>query len=321
MIGRAEERAVIGDLLAGGRAGRSGVLVLSGEPGVGKSELLAHAVTSAADMRILRATGVETEVDLPFAGLHQLVRPVLDLVARLPGRQSQALLAALGLADHRTEDRFLVAVAALSLLSEAAEDRPVLCVVEDAHWVDHSSVEALTFAARRLGAEGVVVLVATREEPWPGLPGLRVRGFSRDDALALLRLRAGAVTPRVGERLVEESGGNPLALVELAASLSREQLVGEQTLPQPLRLTDRLQEAFLGRVRMLPRDSQTLLLLAAADDTGDPAVVLGDPGIDCAVLGAARGGLLRGVPGGPGARRRGHCAGRGRAGGVGRGRR
>jgi hypothetical protein len=175
---------------------------------------------------------------------HQLLRPVLDLVPRLPARQAEALLGALGIADHRSEDRFLVAVAALSLLSEAAEDRPVLCVVEDAHWLDHPSVEAMAFAARRLDAEGVVVLAATREEPWPGLPSLRLRGFTREDALALLRERAGGVAPQVGDRLGEETGGSPLAL----------------------------------------------LLLAAADDTGDPAVVFRagrELGVDDAALEAA----------------------------------
>lgn len=273
MIGRAEERARIGGLLAGVRAGRSGALVLHGDPGVGKSVLLAHAVALAGEMRVLRAAGVETEVDLPFAGLHQLLRPVLGLVARLPTRQAEALLGALGLADHRSEDRFLVALAALSLLSEAAEDGPVLCVMEDAHWLDQPSVEAVAFAARRLDAEGVAVLAATRDGPWPGLPGLHLRGFSRADALALLREGAGDLAPQVGDRLVEETGGNPLALVELTASLSPAQLAGDDALPQQLRLSDRVQEAFLGRVRALPQDSQTLLLLAAADDTGDRAVV------------------------------------------------
>src|SRR5688500_12021664 len=187
VIGRAEERAAIAALLDDARAGRSGALVLLGEPGVGKSMLLADAVRRADGMRVLRAAGVETEVDLPFAGLHQLLRPVLDLVDRLPSRQAAALLGALGLVEHRSEDRFLVAVAALSLLSEAAEDGPVLCVVEDAHWLDHSSVEALAFAARRLDAEGVVLLAATREAPWPGLPSLPIAGFDRQEAIRLLR--------------------------------------------------------------------------------------------------------------------------------------
>lgn len=298
MIGRTEELARIGGLLDGARAGRSGILVVSGEPGVGKSVLLAHAVAVAGDLRLLRATGLETEVDLPFAGLHQLLRPVLDLVPRLPARQAEALLGALGIADHRSEDRFLVAVAALSLLSEAAEDRPVLCVVEDAHWLDHPSVEAMAFAARRLDAEGVVVLAATREEPWPGLPSLRLRGFTREDALALLRERAGGVAPQVGDRLVEETGGSPLALVELAASLSPQQLAGDEALPRPLRLTERIQEAFLGQVRVLPPDTQTLLLLAAADDTGDPAVVFRagrELGVDDAALEAAERAALAAV--------------------------
>jgi DNA-binding CsgD family transcriptional regulator len=273
VIGRAEERARIDGLLAEARDGRSGVLVLSGEPGVGKSTLLTHAIAAAGDLRVLQAAGVQTEIDLPFAGLHQLLRPTLDLVDRIPTRQADALLGALGLVDHSSEDRFLVAAAALSVLSEAAGDGPVLCVIEDAHWLDHSSVEALAFAARRLDAEGVVLLAATREGPWPGLPGMAIRAFDRDDASRLLRERVPDLVASVADRLVDESGGNPLALVELAASLTPGQLAGLEPLPDSLRLTGRIQEAFLGRVRVLPDASQTLLLVAAADDTGDAAVI------------------------------------------------
>jgi DNA-binding CsgD family transcriptional regulator/tetratricopeptide (TPR) repeat protein len=224
-------------------------------------------------MRVLRTAGVETEVDLAFAGLHQLVRPVLDLADRLPAPQAQALLGAFGLIDHGSEDRFLVAAAALSLLSEAAEDGPVLCVVEDAHWLDRPSVEALTFAARRLDAEGVVIVVATRDETWAGLPELRVGGLRPADATALLREHVENLAPQVRDHLVEETGGNPLALIELAASLTPEQLADREPLPATLPLTGRVQEAFLGQVRLLPEASQRLMLVAAADDTGEPAVI------------------------------------------------
>jgi DNA-binding CsgD family transcriptional regulator len=249
--------------------------VLSGEPGVGKSVLLAHAVDQAAGMRILQVTGVETEIDLAFAGLDQLVRPVLDLTERLPRRQADALLGALGLIDHVSQDRFLVAAATLSLLSEAAEDGPVLCLVDDAHWVDQPSSEALAFAARRLEAEGLVVLVATRVEPWPGLPSIQVGGFGPDEVGELLHQQTGEeVAPDVRSQLLEETGGNPLALVELTESLPSDELAGREALPRPLPLTARVQDAFLARVRLLPEASQTLLLVAAADDTADPAVLL-----------------------------------------------
>ena len=280
MIGRGRERAVIEDLVAGARSGRSGVVVLHGDPGVGKSVLLGHAVERAGDLCVLRASGVETEVDLAFAALDQLVRPALPLAERLPGLQADALLGALGLVDsvRRPEpgvgaDRFLVAAATLSLLSEAAEAGPVLCVIDDAQWLDHSSSEALAFAARRLEAEGIVLIAATRDEPWPGLPALRIGGLGPEDAGELLRERSSDVAPDVRARLVEETGGNPLALVELAGLLSAAQLAGADPLPRPLRLTSRVEQAYLARVRQLPEATQTLLLVAAADDTADPAVV------------------------------------------------
>ena len=266
---------MIDRLLGDARSGRSGVLVLHGEPGVGKSVLLGHAVERSGDLRVLQTTGVETEVDLAFAGLDQLVRPVLPLAERLPQRQADALLGALGLIDHVSSDRFLVAAATLSLLSESAEDGPLLCVVEDAHWLDQPSTEVLAFAARRLEAEGIVLLAATREEPWSGLRALTIGGLGPDDAGELLREQSFDVAPNVLAGLVKETGGNALALVELAGSLSSEQLAGTVPLPRPLRLTPRVEQAFGVRVRRLPEETQTLLLVAAADDTGDPTVVFG----------------------------------------------
>lgn len=288
---------MIEGLVAEARSGRSGVLVLHGEPGVGKSVLLGHAVELAPDFRVLRATGVETELDLAFAGLDQLVRPVLSLVDRLPALQADAVLGALGLVDPVGSDRFLVAAATLSLLSEVAEDGPVVCLIDDAQWLDQSSTEALAFASRRLEAEGIVLVVATRDEPWPGLPALRIGGLGSEDAGDLLRRRGGEVAPDVQARLVEETGGNPLALVELAGSLSPGQLAGADPLPRPLRLGSRAEQAFLDRVRQLPDATQRLLLVAAADDTGDPAVVFratGELGVEPDALEAAeRAGLAR----------------------------
>jgi len=301
VIGRVDERARIERLLADARSGRSGALVLSGEPGVGKSVLLGFAVELADDMRVLQATGVETEVDLAFAGLDQLVRPVLPLAERLPARQADALRGALGLIDHISQDRFLVGAATLSLLSEAAEDGPVLCVVDDAHWLDQPSGEVLAFAARRLEAEGIVLLAATRDEPWPGVPGLRLDGFGPEEVGEFLRELAGGVGPDLRDRLIDETGGNPLALVELIKSLSSEQLAGREPLPRPLRLTARLQDAFLSQVHLLPEASRTLLLVAAADDTADPAVVFraaADFGVAPEALEAAEQSGLTKVDGG-----------------------
>jgi DNA-binding CsgD family transcriptional regulator len=269
VIGREGERALIERLLAGARTGRSGVLVLHGEPGVGKSALLGYAVELAGGFRVLEATGVETEVDLAFAGLDQLVRPVLPLAESLPELQADALLGALGLADRVSSDRFLVAAATLSLLSEAAEDGPVLCVVDDAQWLDRASGEALAFAGRRLEAEGIVLLVATREDPWPGLRALDIGGLGPEEANELLAACGVDLAPDVRARLMEETGGNALALVELAGSLSPDELAE----PGPLRLTPRVEHAFLAKVRRLPQATRTLLLVAAADDTADPAVI------------------------------------------------
>ena len=273
MIGRAGERALIEGLLAAARGGRSGALVLHGEPGVGKSALLRSAVDVAGGFRVLEVTGVDTEVDLAFAGLDQLVRPVLPLAERLPKLQGDALLGALGLLDRPTSDRFLIAAATLSLLSEAAEEGPVLCVIDDAQWLDQPSSEALGFAGRRLGAEGIVLLAATRDDPWPGMPALGITGLGPEDAHDLLEACGVDLAPDVRARLVVETGGNALALVELADSLSSEQLAGADPLPSPLRLTPRVEDAFLDKVRRLPETTQTLLLVASADDTADPAVV------------------------------------------------
>jgi DNA-binding CsgD family transcriptional regulator len=273
VIGRGGERALIDGLLAAARSRRSGVLVLHGEPGVGKSALLGYAMELAGEFRVLEVTGVETEVDLAFAGLDQLVRPVLPLAEQLPKLQADALLGALGLIDHPTSDRFLVAAATLSLLSEAAEEGPVLCVIDDAQWLDQPSSEALAFAGRRLEAEGIVLLAATREDPWPGLPALGIGGLGPEDANDLLGACGVDLAPDVRGRLIEETGGNALALVELAESLSSEQLAGPDPLPRPLRLTPRVEDAFLEKVRWLPQATQTLLLVASADDTADPAVV------------------------------------------------
>jgi ATP/maltotriose-dependent transcriptional regulator MalT len=280
LYGRDPERSRIAELLDGARASRSGVLVISGEPGVGKSALLDDARDRAADMQVLAGAGVESEAHLPFAALHQLVRPVLGHVDGLPQPQAAALRGALGLAPEGSSDRFLVSLATLSLLAEAAERRPLLCVVDDAHWLDDASADTLVFVARRLDAEAIVMLFATREGELrrfeaPGLAELRLGGLDPAAAGELVDRHAGvALSPDLRDRLVAETGGNPLALLELSPALSEAQLSGAESVLTPLPVGERVERAFLARVERLPEETQTLLLVAAADDTGELATVL-----------------------------------------------
>jgi DNA-binding CsgD family transcriptional regulator len=281
LYGRDAERSIIGGLLVGARESRSGVLVIRGEAGVGKSALLQDARERASDMRVLACAGVEAESALPFAALHQLLRPVLHHLEKVPRPQVGALRGALGLAAGRGDDRFLVFLAVLSLLAEAAEERPLLCLVDDAHSLDDASADALVFVARRLEAEGIVLLFAAREGEVrefdaPELPELRLAGLDADAAAALLDRHAGiALAPETRARLIEATGGHPLALLELPSTLSEGQLAGGEPLLTPLPVSARLERAFLARVRELPKETQTLLLVAAADDTGDLSTVLG----------------------------------------------
>jgi DNA-binding CsgD family transcriptional regulator len=273
------EQVRIEELLEGARAGRSGVLVVLGEPGIGKSALLDHAARSAEGMLVLRAVGLDAESELAFAGLHQLLRPVLDRVDALPARQAGALRGALGVGAEPVDDRFLISVAVLGLLSEAGGDGGLLCVIDDAQWLDEPSLDALLFAARRLQADPVAVLFAARtggaRDLRPtGLPELRVGPLEPEAARGLLEERAvAALAAAVAAELLAGAGGNPLALIELPASLSPGQLSGRDVLPSPLPAGDRVEEAFLGRARALDERAQALLLIAAADDTGELAIV------------------------------------------------
>jgi hypothetical protein len=278
LYGRDVELSRIGALLDGARRSRSGVLVLRGEAGVGKTALLEDARDRARDMRVLAGSGIESEAELPFAAVHQLARPVLQDVDALPGPQASALRGALGAEDGRSGERFLVSLAVLSLLAEAAEERPLLCLVDDAQWLDDASADALVFVARRLEAEGIAMLFAAREGEArrfdaPGLPELPLGGLDSAAAGALLEDQAGAaLAPEVRDRLIEGTGGNPLALLELP--LSEAQLAGTEPLMDPLPVSARVERSFLARVRDLPEDTQTLLLVAAAEDTGVLATVL-----------------------------------------------
>jgi DNA-binding CsgD family transcriptional regulator len=280
LYGRDAERSRIGELLDGARQSRSAVLVFSGEPGVGKSALLQDAREQASDMRVLSGSGVETEAHLPFAALQQIVRPILGHIENLPKPQAAALRGALGLAAGGSDDRFLVSLAALSLLADAAETRPLLCLVDDAQWLDDASADALVFVARRLEVEGIVMLFGAREGELrrfeaPGLAELRLGGLDPATAGALIDRRAGAaLSSEIRDRLVVETGGNPLALLELSSALSEAQLSGAEALLAPIPVSATVERAFLARVHRLSPATQTLLLVAAADDSGELATVL-----------------------------------------------
>ena len=278
LYGRDAERAKIGRLLKAARDSTSGVLVMYGEPGVGKTALLKDARDRAGDMHILTARGVESEAELPFAALHQLVRPALSHLDRLPGPQAAALGGALGLRGGGGEERFLVYAACLSLLSEMADRRPVLCLVDDAHWLDKVSAEALLFVARRLDAEGIVMLFAARAGEVRGfeagdLPSLLVERLDPEASATLLARVASSAAPSVRERLIEQTQGNALALVELPSALSEGQLAGEEPLPEALPLTSHVKSIFLEQVRRLPDEAQRVLLVASADDLEDARLV------------------------------------------------
>ena len=279
LVGRDRECARIDELLEAARAGDSGALVVRGEPGIGKSALLDYAAAQAEGMELLRTAGVEAEGDLAFAGLYGLLRPILGRLSELPELQAKALAGALGLAPSAGSDRFLASAAVLGLLAEAAEELPVLCVVDDAHWLDTPSADALVFAARRLRAERVAIVFAVREREGRsferrGLPDLSVTGLEDEDARALLLNRSSELVASVRERLLAEAAGNPLALLELPAGLSEAQRTGIEPLPDSIPLTARVQAAFAARVEGLPAPTQTMVLIAAADDTGDVATVV-----------------------------------------------
>ena len=256
------------------RSGQSRVLVLRGEAGIGKTALLEYVVERAAGWRIARASGVESEMELPFAGLHQLCAPMLDGLDRLPGPQQDALRVAFGLQEGATPDHFFVALAVLSLLAEAAEARPLVCLVDDAQWLDRGSAQALAFVARRLLAERIAMVFAVRE-PDPadvlaGLPELVVKGIADGDARALLASALpGMLDERIRDRIVGETHGNPLALMELPRGLTPAELAGGFGLPDRDPLPGRIERSFRRRFESLPPDSRRLLLTAAAEPIGD----------------------------------------------------
>jgi DNA-binding CsgD family transcriptional regulator len=276
LCGRRDECAVLDRLLDGARVGRSGALVVEGEAGVGKTALLDYAIASASDLRVLGAVGVESEMELAFAALHQLCAPVLDRLERLPVPQRDALLTTFGLQAGPVPDRFLVGLAALSLLSQVADEHPLLCVVDDAQWLDRASAQCVAFVARRLLAESVVMLFAAREQSdlFAGLPRLVVEGLRAADARSLLEsVIPGRLDEQVADELLAETRGNPLALLELPRGLSAAQLAGGFALPGALSLSGRIEESFVNRLDALPAETQRLLLAAAAEPLGDRALL------------------------------------------------
>jgi DNA-binding CsgD family transcriptional regulator len=287
LMNRRGECAVLDQLVNAVRAGGSRVLVVRGEPGVGKSVLLDYLAGGASDCRVMRATGVESEMELAFAGLHQLLSPVLDLLDQLPVPQREALRTAFGLSAGPAPDRFLVGLAVLGLLSEAAADRPLLCVVDDEQWLDRASVQALGFVARRLAAEPVGLVFAARMAgaELAGLPELAVEGLGEEDARALLdSALTGPLDARVRDQIVAETRGNPLALLELPRGLALGELAGGFGLPGAVSLPGRIEDSFGRQLEGLPEQTRLLLALAAADPSGDPLLVwraagrLGIPG-------------------------------------------
>ncbi|WP_431903409.1 AAA family ATPase [Nonomuraea sp. bgisy101] len=283
MIGRDAEIAALKRLIAESREGRGHAVVVHGEAGIGKSALLAEAVQGAGDdLLVLRVTGVEAEAELPFAALHLLLRPARHLVEGLPEAQRQALLGAFGEGRTGAQDRFLVGLAVLTLLADLSDERPLLCLVDDVQWLDRASVDALVFAARRLGAERITMIFAVRddgaESPCQGVAELRLAGLARTDCETLLAEAAADLVPDVRDRVIEEAEGNPLALLEFAGTLTPEQRSGQlDPLPlQPpgLSLSGRLEQSLRTAIRRLPRRTQVLLLIAAAEGSGSLELVL-----------------------------------------------
>jgi DNA-binding CsgD family transcriptional regulator len=276
LLGRSRECALLDELLSAVRRGESRSLVLRGEAGIGKTALLRYLVDSAPDISVLRAVGVESEMELAHASLHQLCAPLLDRLAHLPKPQRDALEVVFGFSAGGAPDRFLVGLAVLGLFSEVAEERPLLCVLDDAQWLDRASALTLGFVARRLLAEPVGLVFAAREpsEELRHVSEMRVHGLREGDARALLNsaLRF-KLDEQVRDRLIGETRGNPLALLELPRGMSPAQLAGGLGLVGAQPLTGRIEESFVRRLNVLSDSGRRLLLVAAAEPTGDPLLL------------------------------------------------
>ncbi|MDQ1721945.1 MAG: hypothetical protein QOI26_1679 [Pseudonocardiales bacterium] len=267
---------MLNELTVAVRGGQSRALVLRGEAGVGKTALLDYLVTQASNCRVVRAAGVQSEMELAFAGLHQLLAPMLDRLERLPVPQRHALRTAFGVSGGSPPDHFLVALAVLSLLSEVAEEQPLICLVDDEHWLDRASAQVLAFVARRLVAESVGLVFASRRtsDELAGLPELVIEGLSEADARSLLdSVVTGPLDARVRDQIVSETRGNPLALLELPRGATPEDLAGGFGLPGAMPLVGRIEESFRRRIDSLPADTRRLVQLAAADTVGEPLLI------------------------------------------------
>jgi DNA-binding CsgD family transcriptional regulator len=276
LVGRDPECAILDGTVAALHTGESRVLVLHGVPGVGKTALLDYLESSATETRVLRAVGVEAEIGLAFATVHQLCAPLLDRLAELPAPQRDALATVFGQRVGAPPERFLVGLAVLSLLSTAAGERPVVCVVDDAQWMDRGSAQVLGFVARRLPAEAIALVFAAREQvrDLAGLPELVVGGLGKDDAHTLLSSAThGRLDQHVRDRIVAEAGGNPLALLELPRGLSVTEIAGGFGLLHAGAAPGPIEQGFLTRIAALPEPSRLLLLVAAAEPVGDPTLV------------------------------------------------
>jgi DNA-binding CsgD family transcriptional regulator len=276
LIDRAAERGTLDQFVAAVRAGDSRALVMSGEAGVGKTALLDYVAERASGCRVLRAAGVQSEMELPFAALHQLCAGMLDSLQRLPAPQRDALLTAFGMSAGPVPDRFLVGLGVLGLLSEVAEEQPLVCLIDDEQWLDRASAQVLGFVARRLVAEsvGMVFAVRTPSSELAGLAELRVEGLPEEDARALLdSVLTGPLDTRVRDQILAETHGNPLALLELPRGLTTQQLAGGFGLPGKVRLPGGIDDSFRQRVNALPEQTRRLLLIAAAEPLGEPAML------------------------------------------------
>lgn len=272
LLGRADEVAGIHRLLDGAHRGVSAALIVCGDPGIGKTALLDEIVATAAGFTVLRARPLQTESDLPFAGLSDLLRPLLPLLDRIPEPQAAVLAGALAIGPPTPGDRFAAATATISLLAVGADERPVLAVVDDAHWLDTPSREALLFAGRRLGNEGVVLLLAIRDRPWletAGIERLELRGLVVDAAAELVTGTGRAVSAGVCRRLVADTAGNPLALLGVMATLTDAQLGGSAPIAEPIAVGRSIERSFAQRLEPLPDETRRALLVAAANDSGD----------------------------------------------------
>ncbi len=279
LLDRADERAVLDGLLAAAGQGQSGALVIHGDAGMGKTALLDYAANSSVSLPLVRISGVEAEREFGFAGLHRLLLPLLGHLEELPQRQRNALLSAFGLSELSPADPFLVGLATLTLLAQTASTQGLLCIIDDSQWIDSASLQAIAFVGRRLGAESIILLLGFRtsadlQTRLAGLPALEIGGLPLQAAAQLLsEVVPGPLDPRVTTRVVKETSGCPLALIELASELTEGQWVGADLLAAPIPISRRLEVHFRQQVDALSVDTQTFLLVAAAETSGDLVLI------------------------------------------------